>query len=121
MKTKKLSLHDFEAVPVNELLTVKGGTLALMHMPEDGQGGGVVGGCEGDADGFGGTYSMDEVVVYGASDPDRVWAVCALCDANENENILPRKNRTPLFNSLIQQSGHTSGCREEYRNTYQPR
>lgn len=40
MKTKKLSLHDFEAVPVNELLEVKGGTLALMHMPEDGQGGG---------------------------------------------------------------------------------
>ncbi|NDV17762.1 hypothetical protein GO009_17255 [Muricauda sp. TY007] len=34
MSIKKLSLNDFEAVPVHELLEVKGGA-EIMHMPAD--------------------------------------------------------------------------------------
>ncbi|NDV17433.1 hypothetical protein GO009_15525 [Muricauda sp. TY007] len=34
MSIKKLSLNDFEAVPVGELLEVKGGA-SIMHMPAD--------------------------------------------------------------------------------------
>ena len=45
MSIKKLSLNDFEAVPVHELLEDKGGA-EIMHMPnDDGPGGGIIDNC----------------------------------------------------------------------------
>lgn len=75
MLTKKLSLDDFQAVAVSELLAIKGGDSGNERVgycpPEvecDGNGNsldGGGGGCQGDPDGFGGYLDQDEVVVYG--------------------------------------------------------
>lgn len=59
MKKQKLGLNDFTAVGTSELLKVKGGMTTLLRVDSGGDGG-----CaEGDPDPFGGTYSMNEVVV----------------------------------------------------------
>lgn len=118
MKKQKLSLHDFEAVATAELLEVKGGA------PHPGQifgygrgetnydgvsGGGGGGGCQdsggakaGDPDGFGGTYSLDEITVTGEWD-----APCYACSDRDS----PRPAWNPGLGTLLRDLFmHRDGC-----------
>ena len=114
MKTKKLSLNDFEAVSHADLLAIKGGEGdTLTQWISDGD----QGVCQGDADMFGGTYDMDEVVVYGNASNGPMWSQqtgswvdqpCAGCaDANSI-----RSGISPLYRYLLGEadSYHRDDC-----------
>ena len=102
MKLKKLKLDDFKAVDTQDLMEIRGA-----------QGG--YGGCQGDDNGFGGTFDMDEVTVYGSDQTD---GNCPTCNhLHHNQIAQPRSTYTPLGAWLLYNfSSHTSGCDGNYSN-----